>query len=236
VTPVPSADEHCLFSKPTGRPDGFQSSLVFINCCFAVALGGAFSVAPGVSTGAQFSNILLTGLGVYLVYTLWRQYTLYYIPMQYFRPHIEPLRYEATTLAVTIALAFVAPAFNKWPRCGTLLLVGIVSLSWLKVRQLQATLCMAPSPPSVALEELRGLSYRLMVNLVASMAVAVLVFCYIKVYPTAKFGIYLIPFLPLISELVAPFSEAWHPNQQSKGPEEYYLSLSTAWVTPSDKK
>src|ERR1051325_7552566 len=60
------------------RFDPTQNSLVFINCCFAISLGGPILVLGDIQNNASGHwGQLLPGvpLAIWLTFSVWRQYT-----------------------------------------------------------------------------------------------------------------------------------------------------------------
>src|SRR3954463_1821789 len=140
-----------LVSRRSSRRtlDHSQGSLVFINACFALALGGLFYVAtkslemyrnrelPYPQFIASVLWLLLAG---YLVFVVWRQYSTYVIPLQQARNTLESFGEQIATFLVTVFLTVIGISCVFFPRWTLFLLGVLISLTLKKVQQMRKVL------------------------------------------------------------------------------------------------
>lgn len=128
-----------------------QSSQLFINCCFAIAFAGMFLVCTEALRTAKESGrylapmwfwILLSG---YVMFAVWRQYSNYLIPLQFYRNKPELDKEEAITLAITFALALFPVAIFYLPRLSLAPLLIIILLNIVKIFQMKSAVDAASS-------------------------------------------------------------------------------------------
>jgi hypothetical protein len=151
------------FTQLIGPPfNGSQCSQLFINCCFALSLSGVFLlVCEAFKNAANRYYIWWVPLAGYLIFTIWRQYSTYYIPVQHYRPTPESDSEELTTLLITLMLASFAPICMYLPQWALVYLGALVLLNLFKIRQMKHILNDAPKVPPNALFALQDFSKRL---------------------------------------------------------------------------
>src|SRR4051795_5378969 len=81
-----------------------QSSQLFINCCFALSFSGVFFIL-GEALHNKALLIAWLPFTVYLTFLIWRQYRIYCLPVQFYRPEPESDKEEITTLVITLLVA-----------------------------------------------------------------------------------------------------------------------------------
>jgi len=132
-----------------------QSSQLFINCCFAIAFAGMFYVCTEVAhsvTAAKYTDVAKSGEVLYrpwatilwvvlcgnVVFQVWRQYSNYLIPLQFYRSKPESDLEEGLTFLITFVLALFPVFYLISPRLGLLPLMGIIAFNILKIWQMKS--------------------------------------------------------------------------------------------------
>jgi len=137
-----------------------QSSQLFINCCFALSLSGVFFTAIE-ALQKNLVYLFWIPFTMYLVFLIWRQYSIYYIPLQFYRNKPTTDFDELITFVITLSLGaypVICIYFQHW---SIVCLAGIIGLNLIKVKQMCSMLQQAPKPASDAVNTLKDFSYRL---------------------------------------------------------------------------
>jgi hypothetical protein len=205
-----------------------QSSLVFINCCFALSLTGVLLLLQAALAVHHSYLFWWSPLAVYLVFVIWRQYSLYYIPLQYFRNIPETESEEFATLSITILLFVYMLLAAGNSRATPWLLLTIIALNIIKVHQMKCWLKVAPKSADVARSMLRVLSWRLMLYLCCLLFLNILLWTF-----TLEESRYALTagFIPLVGQILAQalFVAAGPKLKMRYSPQAYLQSISDAW-------
>lgn len=225
-----------LDNTPNSGPEfnNAQSSQLFINCCFAISFGGEiWLVNKVIDTGLYY--IFWLPLSVYLLYVVWRQYCVYYIPLQYYRNKPESEPEEIITLLITLLLGTFAFFCVYLPHFSWLCIVAIIVLNLIKVKQMKKNLSDAPNVPSQALNQLHILSLRLWVYLGVLAALYIPVLVYDKKAPLSWRYHLCMGGTPIVVYVFAKkiFDNLYQPYPSPLLPEDYIKSIAAAWKSPS---
>jgi hypothetical protein len=165
--PATAAD--CRYRPSPRRFDLTQGSLVFINTCFAIAFGSIYTLiveafARDATQIDRWADIIWAAFAGYLVFTVWRQYSTYYIPLQFHSQAGETFLQEATTLLITVCLALTALCAAKKPEITPIFMILLIVLNVAKLEQMSATLRRKTST-QLAVSELAHFKKRLLIYL-----------------------------------------------------------------------
>ncbi len=119
---------------------GFQASQLFINCCFALSLAGILGLFAAAVATKTFSSCWPIPLSLILVFTVWRQYYRYYIPLQAYRCRPETESEELVTLLTTLTLGALPIVYAAKPLFGLVAILITLVLTWLKLHQMERAL------------------------------------------------------------------------------------------------
>jgi hypothetical protein len=212
-----------------------QSSQLFINCCFAISFGGVFFVAiEGLKTS---SSIPWTILSIYVVFAVWRQYSNYLIPLQFYRNKAESYTEEMTTFAITFALALFPVVCFHLPGLSLIALFVVLLLNILKLEQMKRAIRLAPrqEEAELALEQLSVFSIRLGIHL----GILVLLFALLFIPKNLSKGEFTFAVVVTVTSCLANiFFVQWiYTNVHSLNKltrsdysvEEYVQAIASAW-------
>lgn len=207
-----------------------ESSLVFINCCFALSLTGVLLLLQTALSVNHHYLLWWSPLAVYLVFVVWRQYSLYYIPLQYFRNIFETEVEELSTLIITILLFVLILLATANSRATPWFLLAIILINIIKVKQMLAWLRGAPKPVDVALSILNTLLSRLVIYFFCLLFLNVFLWTY-----TLEEEWYAVTagFIPLVGQIITQLIfiiGGWKSLSLRNSPQDYLQSISDAWT------
>ena len=110
------------------------------------------------------SALFSAGLATYLIVTVWRQYSTYYIPIQFHSAQQDPFPDEGTTVLITITLALIPIAASRSPTFTPYALICLICANLYKLRSIRSILRPLPAVTQ-ATDELRHLARKLRFNL-----------------------------------------------------------------------
>lgn len=142
------------YRSSDGDFNPFQSSQLFFSICFAIPVGGVFLLVSDAIGKGKLPNLACAFLGLTIIFLVWRQFSSYYIPLQFYRREPETLVEESTTFLVTIVLSgiiLVSPSHPEWVLPLTLILLF---LNLRKVKEMNRILGSLANPPVKAIGEL----------------------------------------------------------------------------------
>lgn len=215
--------------------NGSQCSQLFINCCFALSLSGVFLlVCEAFKNTANRYYIWWVPLAIYLIFTIWRQYSTYYIPIQHYRPSPESDSEELTTLLITLMLASFGPICMYLPQWALAYLGALVLLNLFKIRQMKRILNIAPKIPQNALVALRVFSNKLLCYLGVILVVLIpIVLAFQSNWEAWVFAM-LVGITPVVLHLVAlwlyrDFFEHHAQATTALTAQAYIAEIAAAW-------
>lgn len=214
------------------RLDATQSSLVFINTCFALAFGGVFFLltdffaAPTVIERVAYLS--WAALATYLIIVVWRQYTTYYIPLQFYSQSLESLGAELSTFIITLVLGLIAISASKAPMLGPVLLIILILLNLVKLREMRITLRRRLPTTKVAVEELRHLARKLRLNLFFLSNVLMLLCAYHHFLQRGVYSIIVVAASFLLHAAAQPLYRNIYVGYEAQ-PELYSATIAIAW-------
>ncbi|MFL6263664.1 MAG: hypothetical protein ACJ76Y_28555 [Thermoanaerobaculia bacterium] len=229
-----------LVPEPDNRVlDLSQGSLVFINACFALALGGLFYVTTksldeykvGELSWSQFAASLeWLLLATYLVFVVWRKYSTYVIPLQQARNELEPHQEQVATFLVTVWLTLISIFCLVLLRWRLVLLGILILLTLNKVRQMRGVLA-EKLPTSklavVAIDHQVGL---LNLNLFFLFLVLLLLFSWEQYLSVGWFASLEVFFSYLLNKLVGSVYSGFYPGyNEEKSEREYLKAVLETW-------
>lgn len=242
ISLVPSMDSP---PPPSGtspvRFDPTQSSLVFINCCFAISLTGPILLMGRAQQNPETWKRLLPGvaLGIWLTFSVWRQYALYYIPLQFYRERPEFDSEEFTTLLITLALFAVSFFFAETPDSTPWCLAVVLVLTIAKLKQMTKSLDSAPCPEGLkfARTEFREYTQKLVIYLILVGVLMVLLNVGFRdLLNQSTFRALLWGLLPIFLQPVANFvRSALFAKPHVPNPDMYLQCLEAAWPKRASK-
>jgi hypothetical protein len=211
-----------------------QSSQLFINCCFALSLSAMFWALSEASKN-QSLYLIWMPLTVYLIFTVWRQYSVYYIPLQYYRRKAESEFGELITLIITFMLAAFSLVCLYWPHWSLTCLFLILLFNLIKLRQMRVTLTKAPRQTEAekAIEALKVFRNRLWFYLAILFILIILMLVFQADTKEWTFSL-ISAFLPLGAHLLARllysnFLELGKPRKPDITADEYIEYVASAW-------
>ena len=212
-----------------------QSSQLFVNCCFALSFGAVLFIL----TEALKQPLLLTWLPltVYLTFLVWRQYRIYCLPVQYYRPEPESDGEEIVTLAITVFVALFTFSCIQAPLFSYVSFASIILLNLWKLRQIRNVLLSAPRQPSAAISDLQVFARHLWIYLVL-LGLLLIVATAFHAYLGPKGFLLITALVPLliysgVQRVYREFSPQWKTQMS---PKQYIESIALAFDTPNDPK
>jgi hypothetical protein len=222
-------------SPRTSPPEfnGSQCSQLYINCCFALSLGGLYFLVAQSLNKTQGALFWWVPLSFYLVFTIWREYSVYYIPLQHYRPTPESDSEEFVTLTITLILGIFPVLCAQKPRWSLITILILVIFNLIKLRQMRTALTIAPVRPRLALEALAIFSNRLWCYCAILAVMILMTWIFGSLCSDALLNV-ISALLPLAIHLVArvlyrDFFEFGAPNRLNPTPIQYIQSVASAW-------
>lgn len=215
-----------------------QSSQLFINCCFALSFSGVFFI---LGEALHNKTLLIAWLPftVYLTFLIWRQYRIYCLPVQYYRPEPESDREEITTLVITLLVAGFTFSCVYAPYLTFVLLALIILLNLEKLRQIKNVLLTAPQRPNDAINDLQVFGRHLWIYLLFLVILFVVVMAFDKQLGETLF-LLISALVPLMIYGIAQLSyREFVRGANAKimlTPKEYIESVATAFQKCSGPK
>jgi hypothetical protein len=214
------------------RFDWLQSSLVFINTCFAVSFTGVFILLESCFDSETpievLARIAWAALATYLIIIVWRQYTMYYIPLQFHSQTLESVGAEVKTFAITLVLGLIGISAARRPAAAPLLLIVLILLNLLKLREMRDTLRPKWPHTMLAIEELRHLARKLRLNLFLLMAVLIILFAYSHYWSQSTASLIAALSAFVLHPVVQPLYRNMYLSHQPS-PEQYNETIAQAW-------
>ncbi len=228
-------DNYCqahAFARPEFNSS--QSSQLFINCCFALSLSAMFWALTEASKD-KWTYISWVPLTVYLIFVVWRQYSGYCIPLQFYRQGPESDMEELITLVVTFLLAAFSLVCLNWPRWSWTLLFAVLVFNLIKLKQMKVVLRSAPATvyAGAAIKALDVFRNRIWIYICLLLVLMVILFTYPDPIDDWTFSV-IGGIVPLAVHFAA---QAIHTNlfvsDQPDAPdtsvEGYLASVAAAW-------
>jgi hypothetical protein len=222
----------CHYRRQTLHFDLTQASLVFINTCFALAFGSLYTLlqagysSSGVHRVAAF---LWAGVAGHIAYNVWRQYSIYYIPLQFHSQRLESATEEFTTLSITACIALIALNADRRPIITECLLLTLLILNLRKVKQMCGTL-EGKAAESVALKELSYFRKRLTFYIWLLGAISIFTITWPGHWDPAKLAIVL-AIAAFLCAFLTPRAYRALFREEPIGPDEYRRCLAELWQT-----
>jgi len=222
----------CRYRASVRRFDLTQSSLVFINTCFAIAFGSiytlileAFSVTA--SNSDRLADVTWSILAGYLVFTVWRQYSTYYIPLQFHSQKAETSWQEMTTLLITVTLALVAVCAAKEPAVTPVFLILLILLNVAKLKQMRSTLRHKGNATVQAINHLTHFAKRLLIYLGILIGLTFVAWTYGEKWSSSTYAI-VVATSAIVTTVLTPVVHRRLFGQTSS-PDDYTKTIETAW-------
>lgn len=133
----------------------FQSSQLFFSICFAIPVGGVFLLVSDALAKEKLSNLACAFFGLTIIFLVWRQFSSYYIPLQFYRREPETLVEESTTFLVTVVLSGIILVSPSHPEGVLPLTLILLFLNLRKVQEMNRILRSLAHPPEKAIKELK---------------------------------------------------------------------------------
>gem|GEM_PF-3186710 len=133
------------------------------------------SAEPSPDPTLSIATFIWAFLATYLIVIVWRQYSSYYIPLQFHSGQQEPFSDEGSTILITITLALIPIAASRSPDFTPFLLCLLICANLFKLRGMRSILRLLPATTQ-ATDELRHLARKLRLNLGCLIVVSMILF------------------------------------------------------------
>jgi hypothetical protein len=206
-----------------------QSSQLFINCCFALSLSGVIVIVSEAFKTSP-AKLFWIPLSIYLIFSIWRQYSIYYIPLQYYRGKAESDMEEFVTLLITLMLATFCLVCVYLPHWSLVALFSVIVLNLYKIKQMRKALKAAPNKADLADKELATFTFKLWIYLFLTFVMILLVWIYHSEEPGIEYYLFAaIGPLPLQFVVRLIFRDFSGDHTVAQEADKYIASIAAAW-------
>ena len=158
-------------------PDKFHyavSAQLFLSICFAQALSGSLLLVDFSAREADKAHVLFClPLSLWVLLIVWRQYGLYYLPVQHYRQCADTIQADSVTLFITVLLGVLPVLCGHNQALVPFCLMAVIILTFMKVNELESLFDQNDPDSQEAREAFFFLRKQLLVYLAVVLAISI---------------------------------------------------------------